>query len=264
MARGTPGLPEESGAPADSAEPPAGVPAPRWLWALLVAIPATAAVLGTRYGWGTLVLWTLAGVAVAQPLASAGILLHVLPRRRRFLLPGLVLLGGVSAALALAWRDRLHGSAFFLVMLAQMYVALPAFLGGLLVADLGRRRGEPERTAPWAAGLLCVALAAGCLLLALPVGEALRRWEIRRAKAWIEVLAAEVRRETAAAGSPPGGIEDLQSRVGERPPLLARPYQPSYGVRDGVVTIGFTLPLLFGIEGWDYRFPPGAWERWVD
>jgi hypothetical protein len=226
---------------------------------------ATAYLLGTRYGWARVCVGAIVGVVGLQPLASAAILAFVVPTSRRFLLPVAAAVAGLGASAGLAWHTRASGDPFFLVAAAQFYVALPAFLFGLVSCSHRNSPGQERLFRETARVALATSLFCGTLAVSVPTGIRLHEREVAIAKRYTEAVAQEVLRESTMAGHPLADIDTVLPRVGDAPILLAGPGGLDYAPGDAGFQLSFAFHSgLMTIESWTYHCPEGMWTYWRD
>ena len=153
-------------------------------------------------------------VAALRLLASAA-----RDRTQWLALVSLVALGSATAA-GFAWVGR--GSLLHLLcaVLALFAVGLVGLV--TLVLDLVGKYREPvvaDRRLDLLWGWRTIAFGF-LLVLSYPAGSFLQSRDVRRAKAWVEKAAAEVRAETARAGRAPHSLREILGRLPAPPRLV--------------------------------------------
>ena len=171
---------------------------------------------------------------------------------------------GIGSAALLALVGR--GDWFFtlLGLLFGVGIVVPAYLCMGTVLFVGFLRPAPERMRRSRHAFAFVAIL-GFLTWSVPAGMLVNRWDVVRAKGWIEELASAVREEGDRTGRFPdrARAEELAQSMGSRPILVSWygvvPYHPT--------ETGFTLDFHDRTEmfaGYIYHGPEGRWERWID
>jgi len=127
------------------------------------------------------------------------------------------------AAVVIGWLGHAGPLVTLSVVLVFMGVAVMSALGFLASAAV---RGGREEFEGVARSLWTLVLAGAVFCLSLPVGCVFESMAIARAKAWVEVAAAEVRAVEVATGRLPADLQEILPRIGPAP-------RPAFGPEGG-------------------------------